>query len=45
MEFAKRPFPICPRPPFQSEAKRESVGMKMIIFYSHANKTHFHMKD
>ena len=32
MDFAKRPFPICPKPPFQNEAKRESIGMKMIIF-------------
>ena len=33
------PFPNFPKPLFQSEAKYEAI-MKM-IFYSHANKTHF----
>ena len=32
MKLAKRPFPICPKPLFQSEAKREAIGMKMIFF-------------
>ena len=36
-----RPFPSYPNPLFQSEAKCEAIDMKM-IFYSHANKTHFH---
>ena len=31
------------KPPFQSEAQCEDTDMKM-IFYSHANKTHFHKK-
>ena len=34
----------CPKPLFQSEAKCEAIDVKM-IFSSHANKTHFHMKD
>ena len=33
----------CPKPLFQSEAKCVAVNMKM-IFSSHANKTHFHIK-
>ena len=35
-----RPFPSWTKPLFQSEAKCDSIGMKM-IFYSHANKTPF----
>ena len=31
-----RPFPSCPKPPFQSEAKCEAIDVKN-IFYSHAN--------
>ena len=38
------PFPSCPKPLFQSEAKCEAIDMKM-IFYSHANKTRFHKND
>ena len=30
-------------PLFQSEAKYKAIDIKM-IFYSHANKTHFHEK-
>ena len=37
------PFPSCPKPPFQSEAKYEAIVMKMIS-YSHASKTHFHKR-
>ena len=37
-----RPFPSCPKPLFQSEAKCETIDMKNI--YSHANKTDFHRK-
>ena len=35
-----RPFPSGPKPLFQREAKCEAINMKL-IFYSHANKTHF----
>ena len=38
-----RPFPSCPKPLFQSEAKCEAIDMKM-SFYFHAHKTHFHKK-
>ena len=34
---------FCPKPLFQSEAECETIEVKM-IFYSHANKTHFHKK-
>ena len=37
------PFPSCLKPLFQSEAKCRAIDMEM-IFYSHANKTHFHNK-
>ena len=37
------PFPSVPKPLFQSEAKCEVFDMKM-IYYSHANKTHFYQK-
>ena len=36
--------PSCLKPLFQSQAKCKAIDMKM-IFYSHANKTHFHKKD
>ena len=39
-----RPFPSWSKPLFQSDAKCKAVDMKMIIQYSHANKTNFHMK-
>jgi len=38
-----RPFPRCLKPLFQSEAQCEAIDMKM-IFYSHANRTHFNIK-
>ena len=38
-----RPFPSSPEPLFQSEAKCEALGGKM-IFNSRGNKTHFHKK-
>ena len=41
--FLNRPFPKCPKPLFQSEAKCEAIDMKM-FFYSHVRKTHFHKK-
>ena len=34
------PFTSCSEPLFQSEARCKAIDMKM-IFYSHANKTHF----
>ena len=34
---------FCPKPLFQSKAECETTEVKM-IFYSHANKTHFHKK-
>ena len=37
-------FPSSPAPLFQNESKCSVFDMKM-IFYSHANKTHFHKKD
>ena len=36
------PFPSCPKPLFQSEAKCEAIDGK-VLFYSHANKP-FHKK-
>ena len=39
----KLTFPSCLKPLFQSEAKFKAIDMKM-IFYSHANKTHFPRK-
>ena len=42
--MANRPFPSYPKPLFQSEAKCEATDIKMIFFYSHAYKTHFHKK-
>ena len=40
-----RPFPRCPyKPLFESEAKCEDIDLKMIFFYFHANRTHFHSK-
>ena len=41
--FNYRPFPSCLKPLFQSKAKCEAIDLKM-IFYSHANRTHFHNK-
>ena len=38
-----RPFPSCPGPLFQNEGRCSAFDME-IIFYSHANKTHFHKK-
>ena len=39
----KLTFPSCLKPLLQSEAKFKAIDMKM-IFYSHANKTHFPRK-
>ena len=36
-------FPSCLNPLFQSETKCDAIFLKN-IFYSHANKTHFHNK-
>ena len=36
--------PSCLKPLFGSEAKCRAIAMK-VIFYSHANKTHFHEKS
>ena len=38
-----RPFPSSPGPVFQNEGRCSAFDME-IIFYSHANKTHFHKK-
>ena len=38
-----RPFLSYPKPLFQSEANCKAIDVKM-IFYSHANVTHFHYK-
>ena len=40
---SNRPFPSSKKSHFQSEAKCESIDMKMIFNYD-ANKTHFHNK-
>ena len=37
-------FPSSFKPLFESEAKWRAIDMK-VIFYSHANKTHFHKKS
>ena len=42
MSLEKRPFLSFLVPLFQSEAKCEAIDMNM-IFYSHANRTHFHI--
>ena len=38
--WSNRPFPGSPRPLYQNEVRCSAFDMKM-IFYSHANKTHF----
>ena len=38
-----RPFPSSPGPLHQNKVKCSAFDMEM-IFHSHANKTHFHMK-
>ena len=43
-EVSNRLFPSRLKPLSQSEAKCEAIDMKM-IFYSHANKAHFHKED
>ena len=40
LQLTHRPFPSCLKPLFQNEAKFNAIDMKMIFFYSHANKTH-----
>ena len=41
--YSYPPFLSCLKLLFQSEAKCEAIDFKM-IFYSHANRTHFHNK-
>ena len=41
--WCNRPFPSFPRPLYQKYVKCSAFDMEM-IFYSHANKTHFHKK-
>ena len=41
--IGNRPFPSFPGPLFQNEGRCSAFDME-IIFHSHANKTHFHMK-
>ena len=41
--MTNRPFLSCLKPLFQIEAKCQAIDTKM-IFYSLANKTHFHKK-
>ena len=41
--WSNRPFPSSPGPPYQNEVKCSAFDKKM-IFYSHANKTHYHKK-
>ena len=38
------PLPICPKPPFQSEAKYEAIDIKMICLILMQHKFHFHKK-
>ena len=42
--YSKGPFPSSPGPLFQNDKGRCSAFDEEIIFYSHANKTHFHKK-
>ena len=42
--FFIRPFPSCSKPLFQSEAKYETIAVKM-IFHSYAKETHYHEKS
>ena len=42
-KFFIRPFPSCSKPLFQSDAKGETIAIKM-IFHSHAKETHYHEK-
>ena len=42
-ESTKRPFPSSPGPLFQNEGGCSAFDME-IVFHSHANETHFHMK-
>ena len=39
-----RSFLSWPKPLFQNKAKCKAIDIK-IIFYSHANETHFHKKS
>ena len=41
--FFIRPFPSCSKLLFQSEAKSETIAVKM-IFHSHSNEAHYHKK-
>lgn len=41
--FSNRPFPSCPRPLFQREAKCKTIDMNMIIYFQ-ANEIHFYKK-
>ena len=41
--WSNRPFPGSPRPLYQNEVRCSAFDMRM-IFYFHANKTHFHKK-
>jgi len=43
VDYFNSPSPSCFKPLFQSEAKCEAIGLKM-IFNFHARKTHFHNK-
>ena len=38
-----RPFHDCLKPLLQSDEKFEAIALK-VIYYSHANETHFHKK-
>ena len=42
--YSKRLFPSCPKPLFQSEAVCKDIALIFFLFYTHANKTHFHKK-
>ena len=41
---SSRPFPSCLKPLFKSEAECKAIDV-IIVFSTHANKTHFHKKS
>ena len=42
--YSKRLFPSCPQPLCQSEAECKDIALIFLLFYTHANKIHFHKK-
>ena len=44
MDLAGRSFPSSNKPLFQSKAKYKAIDIRMIFFYSHANRIPLHKK-